>query len=259
MTADGSTIVFVTAEALSAQDIDGVSDVYAWHDDGRVSLISDGRTGGTRAWITPSGRDIFFSTDGRLTESDGDVNTDIYDARVGGGFDLSQPVPCFGDGCRGRPSPAPGLPGPSGDGSADRGSEAVVPALSLGVVSATQRRRLAQTGRVTLSVKTNAPGVVAVSGSVTGLPGAVGRVRKTVAVAGTVRLTVVLSKKARARLAARGGLSVRLVVSHSKVALSRSVTLRLTHTKTMKATAKRGSMGGSSTRRAAATKREARS
>ena len=256
MTADGSTIVFETDEALSAQDIDGISDVYAWHD-GQVSLISDGRTGGRRAWITPSGRDIFFSTNGRLTASDGDVNTDIYDARVGGGFDLTQPVPCFGDSCQGRASPAPGLPGPSG-GSGDRGSEAVVPGFSLGVVSATQRRGLAQTGRVTLSVKTNAPGVVSVSGSVTGLPGAVGAVRKTVAVAGTVRLTVVLSRKARARLAARGRLSVRLVVSHSKVALSRSVTLRLTHTKT-KAKAKRGSAVGSSTKRAGATETGARS
>ena len=246
MTADGSTIVFVTAEALSAQDIDGVSDVYAWHD-GLVSLISDGRTGGREAWITPSGRDIFFSTDGRLTASDGDANTDIYDARVGGGFDFTQPAPCFGDSCQGQPRPAPGLPGPATPGSAGRGSEGVVSEFSLKAVSATQRRRLAQTGRLTLAVKTNAPGVVAVSGSVTGLPGAVGRVRKTVAVAVTVRLTVVMSKKARARLATRGKLSVRLVVSHSKVALSRSVTLRLTQTKSKKA------------KRASATERRARS
>ena len=256
MTADGSTIVFVTAEALSAQDIDGVSDVYAWHD-GQVSLISDGRTGGTRAWITPSGRDIFFSTDGRLTASDGDVNTDIYDARVGGGLDLTQPVPCFGDSCQGRPSPAPSSSGPVGGGSGDRGGEAVAPGLSLGVVSATQRRRWAQTGRLTLVVKTNASGVVTVSGSVTGLPGAVGTVRKAVGAPGTVRLTVVLSRKARARLAARGSLSVRLSVSHSKVALSRSVMLRLTHTKT-KAKAKR-SVTDSSIKRAGATEREVRS
>jgi hypothetical protein len=110
----------------------------------------------------------------------------------------------------------------------------VVPGFSVGAVSVTQRRRLAQTGRVTLVVKTNTPGVVTVSGRVTGLAGAVSTVRKTVGVAGTVRLTVVLSKKARARLAARGRLSVGLVVGHSKVALSRSMTLRLTHTKTKK-------------------------
>jgi hypothetical protein len=261
MTADGSTIVFVTDEALSPEDIDGVSDVYAWYDDGHVSLISDGRTGGRRAWITPSGRDIFFMTAGRLTALDGDVNEDIYDARVDGGFDLTQPTPCFGDSCRAAPSPTPGLPGPSGGGSGDRGSAGVVPGFSLGTVSATQRRRLAQTGRLTLAIKTTAPGVVTVSGSVTGLTGAVATVRKTVAVQ-TVRLTVVLSKKARSRLVARGRLSVRLTVSHSKVALSRSVTLRLTHTKAKKSKSKpkRGLVTGSVTSKSAdATTRGARS
>ena len=58
-------------------------------------------------------------------------------------------------------------------------------------------------------------------------------------------MTLTLSKKARARLASRGRLSVRLVVSHSKVALSRSVTLRLTHAKTK---ARRGSSVGDAVR-----------
>jgi hypothetical protein len=250
MTSDGSMIVFVTAEALSPQDIDGVTDVYAWHDDGLVSLISDGLSGGSRAWVTPSGRDIFFVTGGRLTASDSDVNEDIYDARVDGGFHLTQPIPCSGDSCQGRPSLAPSLPGSAGE-SGDRGGEGVVPGFSLGAVSATQRRRLAQTGRLTLVIKTNTPGVVAVSGSVTGVRGAVGSVRKSVGVAGTVRLTVVLSKKARDRLAARGRLSVGLVVSHSKVALSRSMTLRLTHTKAKKPKAKARSVTRSTTKQSA--------
>jgi hypothetical protein len=255
MTADGSTIVFVTGEALSSNDVDGVSDVYAWHDDGRVSLISDGQTGGTRAWVTPSGRDIFFTTAGRLTALDGDANEDIYDARVGGGFDLTRPAPCFADSCQG-PSPAPGLPGPSGE-PGDRGDEAVVPAFSVGSVSATQRRRLAQTGKLTLVVKTNTPGVVTVSGSVTGLPGAVPTSRKTIGVAATVKVTVGLSKKARGRLAARGRLSVGLVIGHSKVALSRSMTLRLTHTKTKNT--KKARAGRSSERTARASAKGSRS
>jgi hypothetical protein len=232
MTDDGSTIVFVTSEALSPQDVDDGPDVYAWHDDGRVSLISDGRSGGRRAWVTPSGRDIFFVTAGRLTALDGDVNEDIYDARIDGGFDLTKPAPCFGDNCRAVPSPTPSLPGPSGNGSTDHGQTTVLPTLSLGKISTTQRRRLAQTGKLTLTVKTNTPGVLTLSGSATGLPGAITTTRKTVTAASTTRLTVALTKKARARLTARGRLSVRLVVSHSKVALSRSTTLALTHTKT---------------------------
>jgi hypothetical protein len=261
MTADGSVIVFVTTEALSPEDIDGVSDVYAWHDDGRVSLISDGRSGAGRAWVTPSGRDIFFSTGGRLTALDSDVNGDIYDARVDGGLDLTQQVPCFGDSCQARPSPLPARLGPSGR-AVDPGSESVVPGFSVGPVSMVQRRRLAQTGRLTLVVKTNTPGVVTVSGSVTGLPGAVTTARKTVGVPGTVRLTVVLSKKARARLAARGRLSVGLTVSHSKVALSRPVPLRLTHTKTKNAKAKKSKarpVTGSSATRAGVAEKGSRS
>jgi hypothetical protein len=243
VTADGSTVVFSTGEALSGDDVDGVSDVYAWHD-GEVALISDGRVGADTPFITPSGRDIFFFTAAQLTALDGDAIGDVYDARVGGGFDLTRPVPCTGDSCRGRPTPVPGLSGPSG-GSGDRGSEGVVPGFSLGAVSAAQRRRLAQTGRVTLVVKTNTPGVVGVSATVAGISGVVGSARKTVVVPGTVRVALSLSGKARGRLVARGRLSVRLVVRHSKVAISRSSTLKLTHTKTKKAKkARRGSSAG---------------
>jgi hypothetical protein len=231
MTSDGSMVVFQTDEALSAEDVDGGPDVYAWHDDGRVSLISDGVSGGTQPWITPSGRDIFFVTKAKLSALDGDVISDIYDARVGGGFDLTRPVPCSGDDCQGRPALVPGLRGGSSTGSGAHAGDEVVPAFSLGVVSATQRKQLARTGRVTLVIKTNTPGTVRVSASVSGL-GSVGSAHKSITTPGTVRMTLTLAKKARDRLVKRGKLSVRLVVSHSKVALDRSATLRLTHTKT---------------------------
>jgi hypothetical protein len=245
MTADGSTVVFETDEALSAEDVDGVADVYAWHDDGRVSLISDGVGGGRLPWITPSGRDIYFFTNARLTALDGDVNGDIYDARVGGGFDLTQPAPCIGDDCQGLPALAPALHGGASDRPGDRGDEAVVPGFSLVAVSAAQRKRLAATGKVTLAIKANTPGTVRVTATVAGLSG-VGSARRAVTGPGTVRVALTLSKKARARLAARGRLEVRLVVSHSQVALERSVTLRLTHAK-----AKQARRGSSSAKRVA--------
>jgi hypothetical protein len=229
MTSDGSTVVFETNEALSPEDIDGITDVYAWHD-GHVSLISDGVGGGALPWVTRSGRDIFFTTSARLTALDGDVNGDIYDARIGGGFDFTHPVPCAEDDCQGRPALTPGLPGSSSGLSGERGADKAAPGLSLVAVTATQRKRLAATGKVTLEVKTNTPGVVRVAATVAGMP-TIGSARKNVAAAGTVRITLTLSKKARDRLAARGRLTVRLVVSHSKVALERSATLRLTHAK----------------------------
>jgi hypothetical protein len=111
MSADGSMIGFQTAEALSPKDTDGVPDVYLWHD-GRVSLISHG--GGQSPRIDASGQNLYFVTDRPLSTADRDVNVDIYDARVGGGFDLSRPARCSGEACQGQPStpPAPaGAPG----------------------------------------------------------------------------------------------------------------------------------------------------
>jgi ribosomal protein L39E len=103
VSADGSMVVFQTAEALSPQDTDGVSDVYLWHD-GRVSLISHG---GELPWIDVSGQNLYFVTDRPLSAADRDVNVDIYDARVDGGFDLSSSPPCSGEACQGQPSTPP--------------------------------------------------------------------------------------------------------------------------------------------------------
>jgi hypothetical protein len=108
ISADGSMIVFATAEALSPQDTDGVTDVYLWHD-GRVSLISHG--GGERPWIDASGQNIYFVTNQPLTAADRDVNADIYDARVDGGFDLSSPARCAGEACQGPSSTPPASTG----------------------------------------------------------------------------------------------------------------------------------------------------
>jgi Tol biopolymer transport system component len=111
MTSDGSTVVFITAEALSPSDTDGVTDVYEFHD-GQVSLISP--DGGGEPRITSSGTDIFFATSSQLTAADGDTNPDVYDARVGGGFSFARPQPCSGEACRGALPPAPSAPAASG-------------------------------------------------------------------------------------------------------------------------------------------------
>jgi hypothetical protein len=230
VTADGSTVVFTTDEALSGDDVDGVSDVYAWQDGGRVALISDGRGGGDTPMITPSGRDIFFYSAARLTALDGDASRDIYDARVGGGLDLTQPVPCTGDSCRGQRSALPNLVGPSAaGGSGDRGSDDVAAGFSLRAVTAAQRKRLATTGKVKLTVSANTAGTVSAAATtvLAGKPARVGSARHTMTRAGRATLTLTLSKKARARLAARGKLTVKVRVAHSKVARGRSVTLRL--------------------------------
>ncbi len=115
---DGSRIVFTTSEPLSPRAINGLPDVYEWHEEsgeaeGHVSLLSSGsaETQDGRAVITPGGRDVFFTTTQALVAQDVDGGApDVYDARIDGGF--SEPPasrqPCAGDACQGPlTNPAP--------------------------------------------------------------------------------------------------------------------------------------------------------
>jgi hypothetical protein len=243
MTADGSTVIFGTGEALSQDDTNGGGDVYSWRD-GQVSLISQGSgADGSPVGITPSGRDIFFETNEPVLPADRDLIGDYYTARVGGGFTPRSLAACSGDGCQGLWSDAPGLAGPrSGlSGGSDPVDVGVV--LSLRAVTATQRRRLAATGKLTLTVKANKAGRVAATAraKIDGRSVAVGSGRQTMTTPGSVAVKLKLSRNAQSRLAARGRLTVKVSVSHSKATKGRSVTLKLT-----RARATKSSVGGRS-------------
>ena len=230
MSADGSTVIFDTAEALSPSDVNGVGDVYSWRD-GQVSLISTG--GGSAVGMTLSGRDLFFVTAAQVLGADRDINTDIYDARVGGGFAPARtPPPCFGDQCQGQISQPPSSARSLAVGPATSPAE-VAPVFSVRAVSAAQRRRLAATGKVSLTVTTNAPGTINARATMTngGRSVAVGSGRRALVIGGRVGVALTLSKNARAQLTSRGQLTVKVTVSHSKVALDQSVTLKLVHAK----------------------------
>jgi hypothetical protein len=108
---DGSRIVFATVRPLSPDAVNGVSDIYEWHD-GEVSIVSTGssETGDMSPVISPAGRDIFFETTLGLLSADTDGLYDIYDARQGGGFAVGEGThqPCSGDACQGAlTNPAP--------------------------------------------------------------------------------------------------------------------------------------------------------
>jgi hypothetical protein len=118
---DGSRIVFTTAEPLSSGAVNGLANVYEWHQqagegEGTVSLISSGSAeqsegvGPGSVVISPSGNDIFFVTSQGLVPQDTDGAVDVYDARLHGGFPLSPAArqPCAGDACQGPlTNPAP--------------------------------------------------------------------------------------------------------------------------------------------------------
>jgi hypothetical protein len=87
--------------------IKSCEDVYEWHD-GTVTLVSGGVQNKPAILVGGShtGRDVFFLTTQQLVGWDGDDSTDLYDARVGGGFPEPPPQPpiCEGEACRGEGS-----------------------------------------------------------------------------------------------------------------------------------------------------------
>jgi Tol biopolymer transport system component len=143
---DGSYVFFQSADGLTTGALNRVvigisvknleenpptgppiyaNNIYEYHD-GNVYLISDGRDvslGETESSAvelvggSPSGSDVLFTTVDRLAPTDIDTATDIYDARIGGGFPAppSPPQPCAGDGCQGPLSPSPVLLSPGSE------------------------------------------------------------------------------------------------------------------------------------------------
>jgi hypothetical protein len=132
--ANGDFVFFVTAAALVPHDVDGElpldsacattkgctfgheyslsSDVYEWRNNGVdgcasvqgcISLITTGNGGFLNVFLgaDASGRDVFFATDESLYPGDDDTASDIYDARIDGGFTAPAPRPaeCEGDSC----------------------------------------------------------------------------------------------------------------------------------------------------------------
>lgn len=227
LSADGRRAFFESRERLIAGDTNDATDVYGWSEDRGLYLISSGqaRQGSKFVGAGADGDDVFFTTRERLVPSDVDNQVDVYDARVGGGFPHQQVAPpCQGEACQG---PAPAalemlLPGSStliapGDppAAARRG-------LVVRRVTASQRRRFARTGRLTLTVRTPGAGRI-VADSNRG-PAATARVGR----ATTRRLTVSLSPKSRRALRRDGRLPVRLRVRFRDASHTVSFVLRRT-------------------------------
>ncbi len=112
---DGETIAFSTAEPLAAGDDDASANAYLWHQSQLDRLPG---TVGDAPALSLDGKQIAYATRGALLSQDIDTASDVYVARVDGGF-ASQPESsvCGGEGCqgsRGAPSRAtvPAFVGP---------------------------------------------------------------------------------------------------------------------------------------------------
>ena len=126
---DDGRVFFNAADSLVAADSNGNGDVYEYEPfageegappadsctpassdagtavvaGGCVSLISSGAAEGTAAFLdaSESGNDVFFYTPARLSVTDEDSETDVYDARVGGEpAALSPLIECQGEACQ---------------------------------------------------------------------------------------------------------------------------------------------------------------
>lgn len=100
---DAGGVFFDTAAQLVKADRNGKRDVYMFHD-GSVTLISpgDAEYSARFADSSDSGGDVFFTTSESLVSRDVDQQTDIYDARVGGGLPAQSPADaahCIGSEC----------------------------------------------------------------------------------------------------------------------------------------------------------------
>ena len=113
---NGQYVFFDTKESLVPQDTNGQLDVYEWHEDegsaphaGTISLISSGEDPAPSYVLdsSPDGSNVFFGTHAKLVPADTGSEGNLYDARIGGGFQESTGTrPCEGDACD-NPPPAP--------------------------------------------------------------------------------------------------------------------------------------------------------
>jgi hypothetical protein len=223
---DGRYVFFETSAALVPSDVNGVNDVYRWHD-GDVSIVSGGVDPNPSylQGASADGSSVFFVTLNELVPQDGDDFYDIYDARVGGGFPYTYPTPeCAGEACQGPASTPPSIvtPGSStfdGIGNVDE-PDTTTPAFTVKALSPAAKRKLAKSGKVTVTVRTNGPGTV-----VAGMAARAGRswvstsdTKRAVKKAGQVSLRLTLARSARRYLAThRKGMRVRVAVSFSHV------------------------------------------
>jgi hypothetical protein len=256
---DGQTVVFMTAEALVAGDLNGIQDAYLWRD-GRLARLPgtanpDSTSTNDARWGAPvlshDGSTVAFQSFSQLVAEDGDTISDIYVARVNGGFDFPRTgVPCnpLGDACQG--AAAAPLP------AYDRTAKAVpdTPAspprgrIALRGLRASQRQALARGRRAKLAVTVNQAGRV----SVRGLARVAGKRRRVISAARnargatTVIVAVKLSRPARRQLARAGRLKLSLRVAFSKARTPLIRTVALTAPKANRRSTTKRSTGGRS-------------
>lgn len=228
VTNDGS-VFFQTLTPLSDGDENLTPDVYEWQN-GQTQLISGGARGRTYYLLgsADQGRDVFVVTGDTLVPQDIDNGSiDVYDARVGGGFPVeTPPAECDGDSCQGPQTPGVNIP-PAGTVTFTGPDDAQDPEKPFAPDRAAPKVKLGKSAvrgsAITLRVKAPAKGKITVTGS------SVKSVKKSVKKAGSYRIAVKLTPKAKRALKQKKRLKVRVRVSYvTATGDSSSATVSLT-------------------------------
>ncbi len=238
MSDDGAYVFFQSSVALTPGALDDAQvataqggrpiyaqNVYEYHA-GHVYLISDGHDvsadagqevncgEGENAFSSvcllgtdAKGANVFFSTSDRLVAQDGDSELDYYDARICTTSDpciRSSPSPagCSEDACQSPSSPPPPVQSAASTTFSGPGN------ASPGVTSVQERVRVLSHGvhgsSFSVTVAVSSAGHLSVTG------GGMRAVRRTLSHAGTYRLRLALTAKARATLRRKRGHTMRL-------------------------------------------------
>jgi hypothetical protein len=223
---DGETIVFQSEDALTPGIHGSFENVYEWHD-GAVYLISGGVAKAELVGMDPSAQDIFFIAPEELAAQDTDEDTDLYDARIDGGFPAPAVSPsCEGEECQGAltspfSAPAPGSSGAPGVGNLTPGSTAFPPLAAVGKVSIAKHSY--KKGMLALLVDAPSNGTLRVTGD--GLT----TLEKSCPRASTYELKLSLTRAGKASLRKRHRLQLKVRVGFTPISgTASSTTLTLT-------------------------------
>lgn len=220
---DGDSAWFATPERLLPEDQNDSEDVYEWSG-GSLHLVSPGPGPAPAqfAGATPDGGTVLFRTARSLLPADRDGgDSDVYAARLGGGFPESQATPeCPQQPCRREPVAATRFAAPVTAKDRRRGRG---------------RLRIAHLGRdLVADILGSGSTPVAVHAPVAGLISArastggtlLGRGAAGATRAGRVSVPLAWNARARALLARRVKLEVRLRISEGSATATRELTLR---------------------------------
>jgi hypothetical protein len=111
---NGEYVFFDSEDALVPGAQSGVLHVYEWHG-GKIFPISAAGAATDSFFLgsDATGENVFFGTYSQLVSQDQDQASDLYDARVDGGFEGLAPPACTGTGCQGVPGAPPIFATPS--------------------------------------------------------------------------------------------------------------------------------------------------